>query len=95
MPVEDIEVHEKVKKTGYHEHCWNNRSTRLKSYYAQDRVYGPDGTWNHVLVEVHNRFANQGRLCRAKGGYPSPAGCIGCAHDGEDKEFEAKAEARK
>ena len=92
MPVEDIEVHEKVKKVGFHEHCHNNRKPTADGYYAQDRHYYADGTWRNVMAWVPNTFST---LCRAKGGYPSPPGCVGCKHDGEDIEFEQRAEARK
>lgn len=61
MPVEDHEVHEKVKIEADKPYGCSNRGEFSKGYYAPDRRYRPDGTYYQVLVFIPHAMSTSCR----------------------------------
>lgn len=75
MPVEDHEVHEKVKqKEGFRYGC-NSRTGMATGYFAPDRVYKEDGTYITKLVRIPHVMSTP---CRNFYLWDTDSGCREC-----------------
>ena len=63
MPVDDIEVHEKVRKTDFRAGCYNREGVS-DGYWAPNRVYRPDGSYTMSETWVPNTMT---KTCRQIG----------------------------
>lgn len=61
MPVEDHEVHEKVKISADEPYGCSNRTGFGKGYYAPDREYRPDGTFYTRLTFIPHAMSTSCR----------------------------------
>lgn len=78
MPVEDHEVHERVRISAddpYGCHSARNPVTS-DGYYAPDRVYRPDGTYHIVLTYIKHATSKD---CRNFYLWDTDPRCRGCA----------------
>lgn len=62
MPVEDHEVHEKVKISEDTPYGCNGRKEFAKGYYAPDRKYRPDGTFYVIQAWIPHAMST---ACRS------------------------------
>lgn len=85
-PVEEHEVHEKVRITADKPYLCNSRDGFSKGYYAPDRVYRPDGTFH--LIQVWIPFA-MSTACRNFYIWDTDPRCGGCTSD-KDIEYANK-----
>ena len=61
MPVEEHEVHEKVRISADKPYGCSNRKEFAKGYYAPDRVYRPDGTFHTILSWIPHATSTECR----------------------------------
>ena len=61
MPVEDHEVHERVKISADKPYSCNSRERFSKSYFAPDRVYRPNGTFYIIQREIEHAMSDRCR----------------------------------
>ena len=74
MPVVDHPVHQSVKKTGKERNGCHNRKPYATGYFAPDRVYKDDGTYQTMLCRLP--FKNSA-LCNYDL-WHSDWGCLDC-----------------
>ena len=70
------EVHEKTKDTP-HYGCWN-RAPYRKSYWAPQRIYNPDGSFEVISVRIPD---NMSKNCRGFYLWHTDPKCAGCTVD--------------
>ncbi len=78
MPVEDHEVHEKVKIDSTFRYGCNslrNPNRSMNGYYAPDRRYRPDGTYYQVLTFIPHTNTT---ACRSFALWDTDPACQGC-----------------
>lgn len=74
MPVEDHEVHEKVKISADKRYgCWGRQGMGV-GYFAPDRRYKPDGTYYQILTRIPHRNTTDCRYDL----WESDPRCTGC-----------------
>ena len=83
MPVEDHEVHEKVRISADKPYGCHSRTGFSKGYYAPDRVYRPNGTFYVVQTFIPHAMSAQ---CRAFYLWDTDPRCGGCA-TGKDVDY--------
>lgn len=86
MPVEDHEVHEKVRISADAPYGCHSRTGLSKDYYAPDRIYRPDGTFYIVQSRVQHAMSTQ---CRSFYLWDTDPRCAGCTA-GKDTEYADK-----
>ena len=107
MPVDDIEVHEKVRKTNPHAGCYNRGRLVLQpgspgvttvgprslGYWAPNRVYRPDGsyTMSEAYVETSQTACRQVGQ-KVNGEWQDLPECVGCQ---AEKDVEKITEGRE
>lgn len=74
MPVEDHEVHEKVKIDDSTPYGCYNRVRISRGYYAPDRRYKPDGTFYVIQTRVFHELSEDCRYDR----HQEDPRCAGC-----------------
>lgn len=74
-PVEDHEVHEKVKKEAGYKYGCNKQRVFAEGYYAKDRRYRGDGTFHEVLVWIPHAMSTS---CRNFYLWDTDTGCADC-----------------
>ena len=74
MPVEEHEVHEKVKIASDKPYGCYNRESMAKGYYAPDRRYRPDGSFYVIGVFIPHELSTDCRYDK----YPEDPRCTGC-----------------
>lgn len=78
-PVEDHEVHEKVRIDIDKPYGCHSRTGLANGYYAPDRVYRADGkTWDNVKVFIKNAMSTS---CRSFYLWDTDPRCAGCTAD--------------
>lgn len=82
MPVEDHEVHEKVKITSSFRYGCYNRTGLAAGYFAPDRRYKPDGTFYIVQTRIPHAMSKE---CRSFSLWDTDPACAGCT---APKDFE-------
>lgn len=75
MPVEDHEVHEKVKISANKPYGCYDRTKMAEGYYAPDRVYRPDGTFYVIQTWIPNAMS---KSCRNFYLWTTDLRCEGC-----------------
>ena len=75
MPVEDHEVHEKVKKEAGYKYGCNKQREFSSGYYAPDRRYKPDGTFYVIQTFIPHEMSKQ---CRSFYLWDTDTGCATC-----------------
>ena len=75
MPVEEHEVHEKVKKEAGYKYGCNKQREFSKGYYAPDRRYKPDGTFYVVQNFIPHDMSSS---CRSFYLWDTDTGCADC-----------------
>ena len=86
MPVEDHEVHEKVRISSDKPYGCHSRTGLSKGYYAPDRVYRPNGTFHIVQTFIPHAMSAQ---CRAFYLWDTDPRCQDCTAD-KDTEYANK-----
>lgn len=76
MPVVDHDVHPLVR-LGERPGCFNHKPYS-PGYFAPDRIYRDDGTWESVQVFIPHRLSTECRFDQAMAGER----CEGCEHIG-------------
>lgn len=77
-------VHEKTKDSA-HYGCWN-RAPYRKSYWAPQRIYNPDGSFEVISVRIPD---NMSKNCRNYYLWHTDPKCAGCTVD-RDYAFEER-----
>ena len=81
MPVLDHEVHAAVIKTGDARYgCWNRPDKFKRSYWAVDRRFYPDGSFDLVSVRVPYTLSHECRYDGKGGLSGDDPSCEGCRH---------------
>jgi hypothetical protein len=83
MPVEDHEVHEKVRISADKPYGCHSRTGMSQGYYAPDRVYRPDGTFYIIQTLIPHAMSNK---CRSFYLWNVDPRCQGCTTD-KDVEY--------
>lgn len=78
MPVEEHEVHEKVRIAAGQPYGCHGRDGVSKGYYAPDRVYRPDGTFYIIQAFIKHAMSD---TCRAFYLWDTDPRCEGCTAD--------------
>ena len=75
MPVEDHEVHDKVRIQSDTPYGCHSRESFVNGYYAPDRVYRPNGTYYQTLTFIEHATS---RECRSFYLWDVDPRCKGC-----------------
>lgn len=86
MPVEEHEVHEKVRIAADKPYGCHSRDGMSKGYYAPDRIYRPDGTFYVVQTFIKHAMSDS---CRAFYIWDTDPRCTGCT-TAKDNEYANK-----
>lgn len=86
MPVEDHEVHEKVKISSDKPYACHSRKKLGAGYYAPDREYRPDGSFYIRLSFIPYAMST---ACRNFYLWDTDPRCTGCTAD-KDNEYADK-----
>lgn len=89
MPVEDHEVHEKVKIDDSTPYGCHSREVFHLSYYAPDRRYRPNGTFYVIQTPIIHKMSS---LCRNFYLWDKDPRCAGCT-TGRDFEYRDRMQA--
>lgn len=89
MPVEDHDVHEKVRISADKPYGCHSRSGLSKGYYAPDRVYKPDGTFYIVQAFIPHALST---ACRSFYLWESDPRCQCCTAE-KDSEYAGRMQA--
>lgn len=89
MPVEDHEVHEKVRITEDKPYGCHNRKEYMEAYYAPNRFFGSDGYKPSVKFEALRIPHTMSRECRYDMSLKDQR-CTGCSHQGSGEKYAAK-----
>jgi hypothetical protein len=93
MPVEEHEVHSKVKeKAGTKYGCFN-RQGYMEAYYAPNRMAGSDGYKPMFRLEAVRIPHTMSRECRYDMSLKDVK-CEGCKHRGSGEAYDAKVRAK-
>lgn len=91
MPVEEHEVHEKVKHAADYKYGCHSHGEFSKDYFAPDRRYKPDGTYYVVLTRIQNQMS---QACRSFYLWDTDPHCAGCTAK-KDFEYKERMESLK
>lgn len=81
MPVEDHPVHAAVIRADDAKYgCWNRNERFAKSYWAPERRFFPDGSFDVTSVRVPHVTSHECRYDGRGFGEAGDPGCAGCAH---------------
>ena len=81
MPVLDHEVHPSVIKGPEHRYGCHNRPDKFARYYwAPERRFFPDGSFEIISVRVPHTLSNECRYDGKGGLSADDPGCEGCRH---------------
>jgi len=75
MPVEEHEVHEKVKISSDKPYGCHSREKVDTGYFAPDRRYRPDGTYFQILTRIPHAMSKE---CRNFYLWDADPRCRGC-----------------
>lgn len=89
MPVEDHEVHEKVRITEDKPYGCHNRDQFADAYYAPNRFFGSDGYKPMIKLEAVRIPFTMSRECRYDMSLKDQR-CDGCKHRGSGEQYAAK-----
>lgn len=85
-PVEEHEVHEKVKHDADYKYGCHNRKPYANDYYAPDRIYRPDGTFYIVQTRIQHAMSRECRYDMSL----SDTHCEDCKHRGSGEAYNKK-----
>lgn len=88
-PVEEHEVHEKVKHDADYKYGCHNRKPYVNDYYAPDRIYRPDGTYYVVQTRIQHSMSRECRYDMSL----SDSHCQDCKHRGSGEAYNEKVRA--